>query len=111
LLASGTAQILIPLVVVQVSPASQSEVALHSFDSPQAAHVPPPQSTSVSFPFFTPSLQVAAWHCPATQTPVKQSRSAPQTSGAGHGLQLPPQSTPVSSPSWRPSAQVFGSRQ
>ena len=36
-----------------------------------AAHVPP-QSTSPSLPFFTPSLHVAAWQTPDVQTPDVQ---------------------------------------
>jgi hypothetical protein len=36
-------------------------------------HVPPPQSTSVSWPFRTPSEQVGAWHIPLVHTPLAQS--------------------------------------
>jgi hypothetical protein len=40
---------------------------------PHRAHVPPPQSTSVSAPFFTPSVQVAAAHWWLVHTPLGQS--------------------------------------
>jgi hypothetical protein len=33
----------------------------------------PPQSTSVSSPFFTPSIAVATWQLPLVQTPLAQS--------------------------------------
>ena len=41
------------------TPLTQSEDALHFLLSAQAAQVPPPQSTSVSAPFSTASVQLA----------------------------------------------------
>ena len=60
----------------------------------------PPQSTSVSVPFLTPSLQVAIAHRPFEQTPLEQSLLAVHTLLALHRLQLvwPPQSTSLSPP-------------
>jgi len=49
----------------------QSPCTLQSFPSAHAAQLPP-QSTSLSVPFFTPSLHVAA-QCIAVQTPPRQS--------------------------------------
>jgi hypothetical protein len=46
---------------------------LHASPAPQRGHVPPPQSPSVSFPFFTRSLHVGAWQTFAMQTPLVQS--------------------------------------
>jgi hypothetical protein len=71
-----------------------------------AAHVPP-QSTSVSAAFWTPSEQVggaqwAVW----SHTRETQSSSASQLAWSPHGAHEPPQSTSVSSPSTLPSPQV-----
>jgi len=51
----------------------------------------PPQSTSVSSPFLTLSLQVAATHSPR-QTPLWQSELTLQGLASAHGRQGPPQS-------------------
>jgi hypothetical protein len=60
---------------------------------------PFPQSTPVSIPFLTPSLQVGTWQVPLEQTwlwqSVNVSHAAPFEQ-AGHAP--PPQSTPVSEP-------------
>jgi hypothetical protein len=53
---------------VQAPGAKQSVVAPQSLPSPHPVHEPP-QSTSVSAPFFTPSLHDAVWHVPFLQTP------------------------------------------
>src|SRR5689334_17699859 len=59
----------------------------------------PPQSTSVSLPFLTPSVQ----------TPFEQSAPTVQTLLSAHLLQVPPpQSTSVSAPFFMPSRQVPG---
>jgi hypothetical protein len=42
------------------TPLVQSEGTLHAFIAGQATHAPPPQSTSVSLPFFTLSAQPAS---------------------------------------------------
>ena len=87
--------------------------ALQVFDTQSAAaeHVPPfahfvaqlpPQSTSVSLPFFTPSVQLAvtgARHVPLVQMPLAQSAAAEHVPPLAHFVaQLPPQSTSVSLP-------------
>jgi hypothetical protein len=63
----------------------------------QGAQVPP-QSTSVSVPFLTPSEQVGAWHVPE-HTRLVQSLATLQGCPVGHraGHVVPPQSMPVSS--------------
>src|SRR6476469_3784351 len=58
----------------------------------------PPQSTSVSAPFFTPSVFVGAWHTLSVHTPLAQSAAAAHFFESSHFLQVaPPQSTSVSS--------------
>jgi hypothetical protein len=54
----------------------QSLGARHFLALAQGPHVPPPQSTSVSAPFATVSIQVAVWHTLAVQTPLRQSAAA-----------------------------------
>lgn len=69
----------------------------------------PPQSTSVSVAFFTPSGHLATWQIPAEQTPLVQSAPTVQPPPSAHllaGAQLPPQSMPVSVPFLLLSAQV-----
>ena len=44
------------------SPEAQSEAAVQLLESLQPAQVPPPQSTSLSPPFFTPSVQAVLMH-------------------------------------------------
>jgi hypothetical protein len=69
----------------------------------------PPQSTPVSVSFFTPSLQVAAAHRCKEQTPEPQSESLRHTASVVHaGQYAPPQSIAVSCPSMRPSAHEVG---
>src|SRR5260221_533662 len=51
----------------------QSPLPVHLPPLPHFPHAHPPQSTSVSMPFFTPSEQVGAWHTPFVQTPLAQS--------------------------------------
>jgi hypothetical protein len=48
----------------------QSASPPHPFPGGHAWQVPPPQSTSVSAPFLTPSAHVAATHVPVTQLPL-----------------------------------------
>ena len=80
-------------------PLAQSSARAH--DLPIAHFAPvhaPPQSTSVSVPFFTRSLQSAGWHV-VEHTAVEQSAEPLQGLPAGHlGQEPPPQSTPVSEP-------------
>jgi hypothetical protein len=50
---------------------AQSDAAAHFLPDAQRAQLPlPPQSTSVSPPFCTPSLHVGAWHAPPEHTPL-----------------------------------------
>ncbi|MFN7134483.1 MAG: hypothetical protein ACK4N5_20550, partial [Myxococcales bacterium] len=85
---------------VQV-PALHSAVVQSAFTAqvPPVAHLllhDPPQSTSVSLPLRTPSLQVGAWHTPPEQTPETQSFAVEQPAPVPHFVvQLPPQSVPV----------------
>ena len=43
---------------------------MHALPLPHFWQVPPPQSTSVSFPFLVLSEQVGAWQMPPVQTPL-----------------------------------------
>jgi hypothetical protein len=63
-------------------------------------HVPPPQSMSVSTPFFTVSAHVAAAHSFSVQTLLTQSPATLQTPFVPQRVQLvePPQSTSLSPP-------------
>ena len=73
--------------------------------------VGPPQSTSVSSPFATESLQLGAAHVCAVQTPLVQSGPTAQPIPTSQGEQAgPPQSRLVSEPFFTPSLQV-GARQ
>ena len=60
------------------SPLVQSVFTLQTFPGAQAGQVPPPQSTSVSFPFVTASEQVGAAQKPFAQTPLVQMLPAVQ---------------------------------
>ena len=67
----------------------------------------PPQSTSVSEPFLTPSPQLGAWHRLPVHTPVTQSLPPAQPSPTSQASgQDPPQSVSVSVPLRTPSLQV-----
>ena len=68
----------------------------------------PPQSTSVSGPFFTVSVQIGAEHFLVTpsQTPLVQSAVVAQVFPSAHFAQLPPQSTSVSDPFFELSPQA-----
>jgi hypothetical protein len=72
--------------------------------------VVPPQSTSVSPPFFVASAHVGAWHFAPLQTPLRQSLAAPHVRFVAHRKQLvaPPQSTSDSAPFFTESLQVAG---
>src|SRR5258708_39780490 len=80
-------------------PEAQSPFPVHILPVPHAGQEPPPQSTSVSVPFLTPSEQLGAWHFPPVHTMLWQSRPAEHDLPAGHaGHVPPPQSTSVSLP-------------
>jgi hypothetical protein len=69
--------------------------------------VPPPQSTSVSAPFFTLSVQLADWQMLPTQTPLWQSPPTLHVLPAAHfGHEAPPQSMSVSVPFFTVSVQL-----
>src|SRR5437870_5180405 len=67
----------------------------------------PPQSTSVSLPFLTPSLHDGGWQALFTHSPFMQSVPMRQPCMSAHLLQSgPPQSTSVSMPFLIMSLQV-----
>jgi hypothetical protein len=83
----------------QASPLTQSEPTMQAFPVAHAAQVPPPQSTSVSLPFLTPSEQVGTRQTPPEQTLLEQSEEMRQTLPLAQAAQVPPpQSTSVSLP-------------
>jgi hypothetical protein len=62
---------------------------------------------SVSSPFVTSSLQLAAWQVSFSHRPLAQSESSEQSEPFEHpASQGPPQSTPNSSPFSTPSEQL-----
>jgi hypothetical protein len=95
------------------TPLAQSAAPPHTLPSAHlfAGAQEPPQSTSVSVPFFTVSLQAGTWQMPPVQTPLAQSPAPPQTLPSAHlfaGAQEPPQSTSVSVPFFTVSLQPAG---
>jgi hypothetical protein len=67
----------------------------------------PPQSTSLSLPSFTPSVQLAALQTLAEQSALAQSLIAAHALPTAHfGQDGPPQSTSVSPAFFTPSVQV-----
>src|SRR5438876_1032035 len=71
------------------------------------AHRPPPQSTSVSLPFLSPSVQPGATQLIPTQTDEAQSPAMRHPLPTSHLLvHDPPQSTSVSPPFFTPSVQL-----
>jgi hypothetical protein len=91
------------------TPLVQSEPVEHLESAGQPLQVNPPQSTSDSEPFWTPSLQVALSQVPAVQTPLAQSEAVEQLDLAGQPLQVdPPQSTSDSCWFFTLSEQVAG---
>src|SRR6185436_10325523 len=61
-------------------PPAQSALTVQTWLKPHFGQEPPPQSTSVSVPFFTLSEQLGAWHVPPKpppeQIPLEQSEFA-----------------------------------
>jgi hypothetical protein len=83
---------------------AQSLLELHALPPAQGPHVPPPQSTADSCPFFTPSVHVAAWHTLLEHTTLAQSPATLHGSpGPQPGQLPPPQSMLVSAPFLTPS--------
>jgi hypothetical protein len=82
------------------APLRQSLATRHVFPSAHLLQLAPPQSVSVSVPFFTESLHVAAWHLSGEpeQTPLWQSAAVRHVLVSAHFGQLPPQSMSVSVP-------------
>src|SRR5207244_1575965 len=79
---------------------------LHFFGGAHFGHEMPPQSTSVSKPFLTRSVQTGARQV-TLQTPLPQSPETTHFFPAVHlGHRPPPQSTSVSEPFCVVSAQV-----
>ncbi len=82
----------------------QSLAAPHPFPSAQRGQAGPPQSTSVSVPFFAPSLHITAAQIAFRQTSLAQSAGPPHPCPCGQvGAPMPPQSMPVSVPFFTPS--------
>src|SRR4051812_3011853 len=86
-------------------PLAQSATTLHELVRPQGPQASPPQSTPVSWPFCSWSLQVGAAHLPLVQRLLRQSESSVQPSDGAHGGHCPPQSRSVSVPFCRWSLQ------
>jgi hypothetical protein len=81
------------------TPLVQSAGVRHDLVSAHFEQTPPPQSTSVSAPFFTVSEQVGAWHLAPVHTPLEQSPPARHALPTAHPPHVPPpQSTSVSAP-------------
>jgi len=86
---------------------TQSEASRHALPIAHGEQVEPPQSTSVSLPFFRPSLQVAIVQMLPTQFPEVQSEACRHALPVVHAEQVgPPQSVSVSFPFLTPSVQV-----
>jgi hypothetical protein len=79
---------------------------LHTLPAAHLGQLAPPQSMSVSVPFFALSVHAGAWQKPPVQTPLWQSAATPHTLPAVHFVQLPPQSMSVSVAFLTPSAHV-----
>jgi hypothetical protein len=82
---------------------AQSAGTRHVSPVGHPAQTGPPQSTSVSPPFLTPSMQLGGTHLPDWQLSLMQSLPTPHESPFGHagapsliGELEPPQSTSVS---------------
>src|SRR5512145_1425947 len=87
----------------------QSDAILQAFPTPHFVVQEPPQSTSVSVPFFARSLHAAAWQTLVLQTPLAQSEPVEQALPFAQvlvGAQPPPQSVSVSVPFLVLSPQV-----
>src|SRR5262245_40350563 len=86
---------------------AQSSFLPHFFPAKQGWHAPPPQSTSVSEPFFRPSPQPGPSHFPPLHTPLVQSGPAMHALPTPHFVGQPrEQSTSVSVPFFCPSVQL-----
>ena len=96
-----------PMPLSAQTPLVQSLATRQSFPSPQRGQAGPPQSTSVSVPFFAPSLQLGVAHLPAVHTSLWQSLRTLQFLPSTHlPHAAPPQSTSLSVPFSVVSVQV-----
>src|SRR3954467_8591214 len=86
----------------------QSVLAAQTLASAQPAQLPPPQSRSVSLPFFFRSLQVGAAQLPPVQTSEVQSSPVLQVLPSAHFAQGPPQSMSLSGPFFTLSPHMLG---
>src|SRR5579859_7807722 len=84
----------------------QSLAPVQSLPSAHFGQLAPPQSVSLSVPFFTPSGHAGARQVPAGQTPLWQSAAPPHVLPVSHLAQLPPQSLSVSLPFFTRSEQL-----
>jgi hypothetical protein len=97
-----------PQIPPRQAPLWQSDAWPQVLPFAQRAPQLPPQSTSLSVPFFTPSVQLGT----ATHTPVGEQIPLVQSPGTPHALPSPqrghepPQSTSLSSPFLVPSSQA-----
>ena len=91
-------------------PTAQSRLRVQAAPSGQGAHEGPPQSTSLSRPFASWSVQLAAAHAPPVQTPLSQSVPITQRWPSAQASQPPPQSTSVSAPDTFASRQLPGAQ-
>jgi hypothetical protein len=85
---------------------TQSLPELHVKPFPQGLHAVPPQSGADSWPFLTPSVQLAAWHTLLVHTRLAQSPGTLHAPPGPHAGHVPPQSTLVSEPLRTPSLQA-----
>ena len=77
------------MLLVQ-TPLTQSAGTVHIWPAAQCWQAVPPQSMSVSVPFFTPSAQPPVWQRPPEQTPLRQSVPTRQTFPSAHLPQVAP---------------------
>jgi hypothetical protein len=84
----------------------QSPLAEQALLVPHGPQVGPPQSTSVSAPFLTLSVQLGAWHVPPAHEPLAQSVPSVHVAPTAQGEQPGPQSTSASLPFLTLSTQV-----
>ncbi len=95
-------------VPVVHTPLWQSAPVLQSLPVAHPVGQEPPQSVSVSLPFFTPSLQVGSWQVLPEHTALLQSLPSLQLRPGVQSVQEPPQSVSLSSPFSTLSVQLGG---
>jgi hypothetical protein len=88
------------------APEAQSPGTLQGCVSPHFFVQLPPQSTSLSLPFFTMSVHEGIAHTPCVQTSDAHCEAIAQVEPLAHGAQSPPQSTSPSLPLRMWSLQV-----